>query len=713
MGENEDAPKFTARLPAGFDGTDEDEEDISAGLPYFQRRTYFGKDLIFEDPIGSELIGDVEFEVDFHYIINDIEKEMVDEERRLPIARVLPIYKTPSVLDEQSYENSVSTKGGRDVDLNFVDKKTVVSNEQENHALNNRDVVIGTVTKQSHVPHQGAIIKDESTSYKLLSHEKNAERPDSATGTVDDIVEQKRLILQNKQEERKKLRENRHNERLNQHSFLDSASVVWNTEQINNKGTCTSSQEEDRKRKDILNDGSYSAGQNKGTQSIFENEDISTAVSNPEEGGYINEKETNENKDYNKSNSENIYEEEEEKKRLREAEEKEKLLLERIMYLERKRQKLYEKKQRELNSNNFNEEHKVYVNQENIENNELAAQTEKNFRKASTEAWSSHSKRRPKETNEDEKRRLAEALAAKRKTEAELERQREEAKRAAEERRLEEEAKQREEQEAAKERKRNFQENLQRLKQRVLTEEEEKSKESKSQTKHEPSRTVHSAGRFSQILTSSTKSQSLPGFRKERDRSAEAASSNTMQTNVRSSQTKSSQYEVNVGSNQDGGNNKIEPDGNEEDEKKADELRLENIKSNRELFMKKIQADAEQNVQVKRREKNKKIRPKSYYGGMFNKPVHQIVDDSLLAQNLDSESSGDLVDEEALKQFQREKELKEEHEKVNKLRSSLERESSYTVENVEQLFCESDTESKKKTGSGWDNLQKKEVRSKL
>ena len=559
--------------------------------------------------------------------------------------------------------------------------KPFVSYEQENRGLNKKDAVIDTTTKVSHVPHQEMIIKDESTSYKLLSRKENAD-------AVDDIVEQKRLLLQNKQEERKKLRENRHNERIDQHSFLD----------LNGKSLSSFNSSQDTKITENLSNSNYSEVQGKDANSIFEREDTNTSSG---KGTEKNENEADERKDYNESNNENHGEEEEEKRRLRDAEEKEQLLLERIMFLERKRQKIYEKKQRELNSNNNCKEENA--KQEDKKNN---VHTEKKFKKhqlqnltisKSPDAWSSHSNKHPKETNEDEKRRLQEALAAKRKNEAELERQREEIRQAAEERRLEEEAKQREEQEAAKERKRNFLENLQRLKQRVLTEEEEKSKTSTSQTKYEPSKAVYSTGRFSPILTSSTKSQSLPGFTKERDKSAEATAS---KTNVLP-QTKTS--------NQEAKNDEIKPDEqreNEDDQRKADEMRRDNFKSNRELFMKKIQADAEQNVQVQRREKNKKIRPKSYYGGMFNKPVHQIIDDSLLAQN--QGNSGDLVDEEALKQFQREQELKEEHEKVNKLRSNLERESSYTVENVEQLFCEADTENKKKTGSDWDNIQREE-----
>lgn len=720
MGESEEAPKFIAQPPVRYEETEEDEEEIPV-LPTFRRRTYFGKDLIFEDPIGSELIGDVEFEVDFNYIINDIEKEMVDEERRLPIARVLPIYKTPPVLDEQPYEKSMTTKGSRDVDLNFIDVKTAGFFELENLSPINRrkNIVVGMATTEAQISHKGMIINEGPTSYNddiyTNSHKGNTKNFDNVSGTVDDIVEQKRLLLQIEQEERKKLREGRHN-----------------AEQINyDKSSYSIRHGKDTKRQNNLNDTNYHAGvQRKDNRAIVEKEGVAATSSNSGEGSYMNEKETNvtgilksNQKDgYNKSNNENHYEDEEEKRRLCEVEDKEKLLLERIKFLEKKRQQLYEKKRRERDSKNVGQEHEVFVKQEDKKNNQVSEKSRKHQEQNSTSStspdpWSSSSKHDRKENNEDEKRRLAEALAAKRKTEAELERQREEVLRAAEERRLEEEAKQREEQEAAKERKRNFLENLQRLKQRVLTEEEEKSKESKSQPKREPSRAVHNTGRFSPDLDSSNKS--LSGYTKGNDTSAGVDSSNAVQKNVLP-QTRSSQYEANVENKHQGQNeddsSTVKPEENlrnEEDQKKADEMRRENFKSNRELFMKKIQTEAEQNVQVGRRENNKKVRPKSFYGGMFNKPIHQIIDDSLLAQNVDSTSVGDLVDEEALKQFQREQELKKEHEKVNKLRSSLERESSYTVENVEQLFSETDMEIKKQAGNDWDNLRRKEVRSKL
>ena len=668
MGESEEAPKFIARPPVGCAETEEDEEEIPAVLPYFQRRIYFGKDLVFEDPVGSELIGDVEFEVDFDYIINDIKKETVDEERRLPIARVLPIYKTPHVNDEQPYKKSMTTKGNRDIDLNFIDEKTG--------------------EKESQVPRKGMIM--ESTSYNdnihTISSERNSKSSDNVNGTVDDIVEQKRLLLQNKQEERKKLRDRRHNERKDhQSAFLNSMSVVGNAQQINNdKRSYGTSQEKDTNRKDHVNDTNYHSGmQKKDNRSISEN----APSSNSREGSYMDKKESNvlpknnvtrivqsnEKEGYNESNNENHCEDEEEKRRLLEAENKEKLLLERIMFLEKKRQQLHEKKQRELNSNNVREGHRQ--DKENDQQEKFRKHQERNSTSsASPDPWSSHSEQQRRKNNEEEKRRLAEALAAKRKTEAEQERQRQEILRAAEQRRLEEEAKQREEQEAAKGRKQNFLENLHRLKQRVLTEEEEKSKEFKSPQKHEPSRAIHTTGRFSPVLSPSNKSQYLPGYTKGND----IGSSNAIQKSVLP-RTKSPQSEVNVARQHQGVTT----------------------------------PEAEQNVEVRRQEKNKNIRPKSFYGGMFNKPVHQIVDDSLLAQNMDSASVGDLVDEEALKQFKREQEFKKEHEKVDKLRSSLERESSYTVENVEQLFCETDTESKKQAGNDWDNLEKKEVRLKL
>ena len=681
-GESEDAPKFIAQPPVGYTEAEEDEEEISV-LPYFQRRTYFGKDLIFEDPIGSEIIGDVEFEVDFDYIINDIEKEMVDEERRLPIARVLPIYKIPPVVEELPYEKSITTKERREIDLKFSDVTTTSFSEKENHCFNDRknEIVVGAVTKESD---NEAIINKESRSYKdyvmlTSSRERNTEKFDSVNVTVDDIVEQKKLLLQSQKEERKKHRESVNNKRNDQHSGLTRGfPVAKGTEQSKFKNSAhTEIHATKTKSKDELPSGKYSQ--------------IS-----------LN----------NKSQRE------EEDRRHRETEEKERILLERIEFLERKRQHLYEKKQRELMLNNTRQENEMYANRNSKENNQVGEHVQRKCAKSeeqnsesfnSADSWTSHPKEHHKD-NEDEKRRLAEALAAKRKTEAELERQRQEVLRAAEERRLEEEAKRRAEEEEAKERKRNFLENLQRLKQRVLTEEEEKSKDSKvSLVKN---KTDHSTGRLSPSLNSFNKSQS--GYTKASNTLVKSDASDVIHKNVLP-QTKNPSNDTNVErkhqqQKMDGVKYDVQDSSNEEELRKVDKMRRENFKSNRELFMKKIEMGAEQNAQVQMRETNRKVRPKSYYGGMFNKPVHQIIDDSLLSQRVDSTSVVDLVDEEALKQFQREQELKKEKEKVNKFRSSLGRESSYTVENVEQLFCDADTETKKQVVNEWDDLERKEVR---
>ena len=680
-GESEDAPKFIAQPPVGYAETEEDEEEISV-LPYFQRRTYFGKDLIFEDPIGSEIIGDVEFEVDFDYIINDIEKEMVDEERRLPIARVLPIYKIAPVVEELPYEKSMTTKERREIDLKFSDVTTASFSEKENHGFNDRknEIVVGAVTKESD---NEAIIKKESRSYKdyvmlTNSRERNTEKFDSVNDTVDDIVEQKKLLLQSQKEERKKHRESM-NKRNDQHSGLARGfPVAKGTEQSEFKNSAHREiHATNTKSKDQLPSSKYS-------QLSLNNES----------------------------------QREEEERRHRETAEKERLLLERIKFLERKRQHLYEKKQRELMLNNTRQENEMYAKRNGEENNQVdehvqikctknEEQTSESFNFA--DSWGSHPKEHHKD-NEDEKRRLAEALAAKRKTEAELERQRQEVLRAAEERRLEEEAKRRAEEEEAKERKRNFLDNLQRLKQRVLTEKEEKSKDSKvSVIKN---KTDHSTGRLGPSLNSFNKSQS--GYSKASNTSVKSDASDVIHKKVLP-QTKNPSNDTNVErkhqqQKMDGVKYDVQDSSNEEELRKADKMRRENFKSNRELFMKKIQMGAEQNAQVQMRETNRKVRPKSYYGGMFNKPVHQIIDDSLLSQHVDSTSVVDLVDEEALKQFQREQELKKEKEKVNKFRSSLGRESSYTVENVEQLFCDADTETKKQVVNEWDDLERKEVR---
>ena len=700
-GESEEAPKFIAQPPVGYTETEEDEEEIPV-LPYFKRRTYFGKDLIFEDPIGSELIGDVEFEVDFDYIINDIEKELVDEERRLPIARVLPIYKIAPVVDEKPYEKSMTSKERREIDLHFTDVKTGSFSEKENHSFNNRknELVVGMMKNESD---KEVITNKQSTSYKdyvqTNIREGNSKNLNSVSGTVDDIVEQKKLLLQSQKEERKKHRESLNNKRNDQNSaFSTGFPVMKGAEQINfNKNAHRSTFE-----KEYLT--SSNTGQNnnnaKVTSTTFKGNITSTVHSIEPISNNENQSEENNGRDV-------------------ETSEKERILLERIEFLERKRQQFYEKKQRDFMSNNARQENEVHANlkgKENIQDDRGHNQVNENIHKkfttenkkqdsesySSADSWVCRPKEHRKD-NEDEKRRLAEVLAAKRKTEAELERQRQEVLRAAEKRRLEEEAKQREEEKEAKERKRNFLENLQRLKQRVLTEEEEKSKGSKvSPVKN---RTVHNTGKLGSGLDSFNKSQSLSGNTNVGNTSAKSGTSDPIQNKVLT-ETKSPQNEKADDVKSDNQNS-----SNEEELRKADEMRRENFESNRKLFMNKIQMGVEHNAQVTKREKNTKVRPKSYYGGMFNKPVHQIIDDSMLAQNVDSTSVGDLVDKEALKQFQREQELKKEQDKVNKLRSSLQRESSYTVENVEKLFCDADTETKKQVDNEWDNLERKEVRS--
>lgn len=707
--ESEEAPKFIAQPPVGYTETEDDEEEISV-LPYFKRRTYFGKDLIFEDPIGSELIGDVEFEVDFDYIINDIEKEVVDEERRLPIARVLPIYKIPPVVDEQPYEKSMTTKERRELDLHFTDIKTGSFSEKENYGLNDRknEIVVGTVRKESD---KEVITNKESTSYKDYIQTNSR---DSVSGTVDDIVEQKKLLLQSQKEERKKHRESLNNKRNDQHSaFSRGFPVVSGAEKINfNNNAHTKTHSTNTRSKDELTGSEYS--QSKENRSTFEKEDLTSSnTGQNNNNGIVHSVEPI-------SNSEN--QSQEESRSDLETSEKERILLERIEFLERKRQQFYEKKERELISNNTRQENEVHVslkgkedNQDDKRNNQVNEHVQKDCTKSqeqesescsSADSWICRPKEHHKD-NEDEKIKLAEALVAKRETEAKLERQRQEVLRAAEKRRLEEEAKQREEEKEAKERKRNFLENLQRLKQRVFTEEEEKSKDSKvSPVKN---KTVHNTGKLGPGLDSFNKSQSLQGYTKVSNTSEKSSTSDAIQNRVLP-QTKNDGNVERNHQREKVDDVKSENSNNEEELRKADEMRRENFKSNRELFMKKIQMGAEQNVQVVKREKNKQVRPKSFYGGMFNKPVHQIIDDSLLAQNVDSTSVGDLVDEEALKQFQKEQELKKEQEKVNKFRSSLERESSYTVENVEQLFCDADTETKKQVVNEWDNLERKEVR---
>ncbi|XP_028404731.1 actin cytoskeleton-regulatory complex protein pan1-like isoform X2 [Dendronephthya gigantea] len=732
MDESEEKPKFIAQPPTGYAEAEDDEEETPDILPYFQRRTYCGKDLIFEDPIGSELIGDVEFEVDFEYIINDIRKEIADEERGLPIARVLPIYKTPPIYDE--FERTVVDKDKREIDLNFNDVKIEDFNEQEKH----KEILINTVTKDPGGRGRGVVLNDESRSDKDNIFEDTRAKNlmnfnnigGGGDGAEDDIVEQKRLLLQNQHEERKKLRENRPQDDERNENSRSSTPVARNAEQNSVSSSAFVKKVEKREtkpQKDVI-DANYSTEPLRKDDSSVNERDRKVSDSK-QDRNKVESNETCKDKvtdimhsngtesrnDIN--NKEEI--DKEEGERRREAEDKEQRLLERIKYLEKKRQQLYEKKQRELNTNHFtsNEEHQVYGNVENKQSNEVNTNEHRLINKhaassASHDPWSKQAKKQEKE-NEEEKRRLAEALAAKRKTEAELERQREEILQAAKERRLEEEAKQREEQEAAKQRKQTFLENLKRLKERVTTEEEDKAKAFKSLSKREASGSVQTtAGRFNSSLASSNKSQSLPGYNKLE----ETHSSNTSQKSALL-QTNRSGYKGVVEANKQTLNQddyaaikhgRQNSETNKEDERKADELRRENFKSNRELFMRKVQT--EQQVQ-KRESVNRNARPKSHYGGMFNKPVHQIIDDSLLSQNVDSSSVGDLVDEESVKQFQREQEVKKEHENMNKLRSSLERESSYTVENVEQLFSETETDNESRSGNDWDNLEKKKVKT--
>ena len=453
---------------------------------------------------------------------------MVDEERRLPIARVLPIYKTPPVSDEQPFERTITTKGERN--LNMIDVNMEGFYKQENRTLNNEEK---GGAKEARISSKEIFVNEKSTDCRT-NVDKNVEdnkKFDGDNAPIDDIVEQKRLLLQSQQEERKKLRENhvRNTVENDQNSRLLSPIPISRKAEQNicNENTYTKSQERYRKTQHNLTDSKE--GWRNDNQPDFE-------ISNSEENKEKNESKAshipqenvtttvkhNDNEGYEKSKScsENHYEDEEEKKRLREAEDKERILLERIKFLEKKRQQLYEKKQRELlNSNNVTRPHEQRVHKHGnkddrgseIHENANVTQWKQNSTSFATpDPWSGQPRT---EVDEEEKRRLSEALAVKRKNEAELERQRVEVLRAAEKRRLEEEAKRQEEQEEAKERKKHFLENLKRLKERVLTEEEEKSKVSNSQSKREPDRPVRRAMVAENMgsVGAPSKSHSLPG----------------------------------------------------------------------------------------------------------------------------------------------------------------------------------------------------------
>ena len=815
-------PKFVARLEqtdlsySEVDGGMQEKDDgITDVLPIPRKKTYFGKQLIFEDPIGSETIGDVEFEVDFEEITKDIEKEPVDEERRLPIALVFPINRSRPVANEEPLEKQTATKHSHEVDWHFFTDQDVKSEritdleEKRKHQSSDIDSE-GRETVENSVINiitSGSLTKGAKEKLNTVapepSNDYNRDMPpnndthmwttknwdmDHEGDSVADIVEQKRKIMQSQLEERRKLREKHlHTEMTNSSDILkpylalakpSSREVHEKQERerghvegkwyVNkqerqtetNKGPLISKDDAVVEKKEIrlLDIQSSPKGETVASRKTSaEVEDLKKSGSEQNETfvekNLTQSTGTREVKYWSKTPKEEIsqpnVDEEEEKRRL-EAQHRELLLLERIKFLERKRQKLLEEKQRELKSKSIvcdweqdsskSEQEmqtkrtawesasvmNVQLNQNNDGKSSGYRYEETRNNNAakiqSVDVWSQHPGQLQKESsdnhnNEVEEKRLALAVEAKRKSEAELEKRRETELREAEKRRLEQMAKEEEERQAAKERKRNFLENLEKLKQRVVTE-EARTSEPSDQTKRVPQRPEtrcgrgENSGKLSSYSRSSTEnyeatsnksSESKELTKKEPTAKRDAVKDVLQNPTIVSQKTKqlTDSEQIFEGTprgvrnafpSERNDSKEVNPEQKKNPYLNEDEIRRENFKSNRELFMKKVQAEENANVEVARRNKSRKARPKSYYGGMFKTSAHRTIDAALHApdDSTSMENGPDFVDEEALEQFRREEELRKEHQKVSEHRRSLQRDSSYTVENVE-MFWEADT----------------------
>ena len=679
-----EGPRYIATRPAQSDmfsavgdGMEEDDDDDSVNdvLPVPQKRTYFGKQLIFEDPIGSEIMGDVEFEVDFDAVIKDIQKESVDEERRLPIARVLPIYKSLPAANEEPFEKKTATKGASEIDLNFIADQNMNNERFNGPDKNGRDessyldrrtisnLAIGSESQDGArekrnndmIINNSKEVKDTKNSIK--SHEDD---------TRIDIVEQKRMIMHSQLEVRKKLREKERNDRLKvtQKSFPKEISEKKEDGQEITKNTHMEESKETTK----LNFGAKKF-----------------------------------NHEMNEPNTEK-----EDKDKSREAEEKEKLLLDRIMFLERRRHILLERKQQELTSKKIERENVSSTNKQEMPKDKRTMEVMPNPTYVKSLDSGVENGQPPKESREEEKKRLALALEIKRKNEAEMEKRHEIELREAEKRRAEQMLKEEEERKGAEERKRNFLENLAKLKQRVVTEEAMKSGLSKTTKCSSLKRGCFSINDMSKSRADTQLSTKQHKILKE----INGNNTNHEEKPQPNGETKKLQT---VGQNPSSSVKNSTNDKNEEElrrnqeQHKEDEIRRENFKSNRELFMKKVEDEKEENAEISMKEKTKKTRPKSYYGGMFKKSVHQIIDDTVLVrdESLNIENAPDLVDQEALAQYRREKEFKKEHERISTHQRNLDRDTSYTIENVQTLWETDSSNAPQNTKKVSDSSQKK------
>ena len=671
-----EGPRYIAARPAqsdmfsavGDEMEEDDDGDDSANdvLPVPQKRTYFGKQLIFEDPIGSEIMGDVEFEVDFDAVIEDIQKESVDEERRLPIARVLPIYKPLPAANEEPFEKKTATKGASEIDLNFISDQNMNNERFNGLNKNGRDessyldrriisnLAIGSESQDgAHEKRNKISFKESRGNDMIINNSKEVKDTKNSIKSHEDdtridIVEQKRMIMHSQLEERKKLREKERNDRLTV------------------------------------------------TQKSFPKE-----ISEKKEDGQEMTKNTHveESKEMDEPNTEK-----EEKDKSREAEEREKLLLDRIMFLERKRQILLGKKQQELTSKNIEQENFSSTNKQEMPKDKRTMEVMPN----PTYVKRLDNGQLPKESCEEEKKRLALALEIKRKNEAEMEKRREIELREAEKRRAEQMLKEEEERKGAEERKRNFLENLSKLKQRVVTEEAMKSGLSKTTKSSSLKR-----GCFS-IKDMSKSRADIQLSTKQHEILKEINGDNTNHDEKPQPNDEIKKLQT-VGQNPSSSVKNSTNDKNEEElrrkqeQHKEDEIRRENFKSNRELFMKKVESEKEENAEISMREKKKKTRPKSFYGGMFKRSVHQIVDDTVFMrdESVNIENVPDLVDQEALAQCRREKEFRKEHERVSTHQRNLDRGTSYTIENVETLWEIDSSNVPQNTKKVSDSSQKK------
>ncbi|XP_046849744.1 trichohyalin-like isoform X2 [Xenia sp. Carnegie-2017] len=579
-----------------FVDNERNDVDFQSVSPHCHKRTYVEKDLIFEDPVGSETIGDVEFEVDFNNIINEIEKENVDEEQWLPIARILSTYKSP-VYDERP----------NIIPLTAFDRPVELDME---------DVKVNKISINGDSSNDRTDLAKKSCSRKKVS--------------VVNVTKQNKVVMHNHEQDRHKVL---HNDLADKSKDQNNAVV----------------QEKIDRNLIVKNNGMQNIDE------FFEKRSEDSIFTLYKEGSLDSDK-TYSKYDKNCDKSELT--------KLREVEEKEKRLLERIKFLEKKRKLLYEEKQRDLG---LKRDEQKRLSLPNL-NEEKSYLTIAKHPATANDIWSDNVQQEKSEVVTDEKQKPSEALPVKMKTETESQKQREVSLQKVERKNLDDEKKFKEEKDAAEERRRNFLKNQQLLKQRIDNEQKEK---------------------VNDLTINETESSDAK--RKE--------SFNVDSVNAQNS-IQHSQY---LGD--DNENNEVFKINEKHD--LIDSIQKENFKSNRELFLRKVSTESKLSTPVFTSKKEKPSRPKSFYGGMFKSPLHLHEKNSIKVEIVSHGSPDDLLDRDTLKQLEREKEMKKDQEIIRKLRSSIERESSYSVANVEKLFSECEDDSSRPCSEESRNERKK------